>query len=70
MTKDGAGICLPSINVDNCTTIATVFPQGKKTYNVNGVSMSGWFSVDYKSADLQKVFRKCRQPQICTLLIS
>nr|CAB3447075.1 unnamed protein product [Digitaria exilis] len=32
--------------------------SGKKTYNVNGVSVSGWFSVDYKSTDLQKVFLK------------
>lgn len=52
LMKDGGGICLPSINIDNCTTIANVFPQGKKTYNVNGVSMAGWFSVDYMSADL------------------
>ncbi|CAL5021181.1 unnamed protein product [Urochloa decumbens] len=58
LTKDGAGICLPSISMDNCTTIADVFPQGKKTYNVNGVSTTGWFSVDYKSTDLQKVFLK------------
>ncbi|CAL4887014.1 unnamed protein product [Urochloa decumbens] len=58
LTKDGAGICLPSISMDNCTTIADVFPQGKKTYNVNGVSTTGWFSVDYKSTDLEKVFLK------------
>ncbi|CAN6279028.1 unnamed protein product [Urochloa humidicola] len=58
LTKDGASICLPSISMDNCTTIADVFPQGKKTYNVNGVSTTGWFSVDYKSTDLQKVFLK------------
>lgn len=41
--------------MDNCTNIATVFPQGKKTYNVNGVSTSGWFSVDYAINDLQNV---------------
>lgn len=52
LMKDGLGICLPSLNMDNCTMIANVFPQGKKTYNVNGVSTVGWFSVDYTSTDL------------------
>ena len=44
--------------MDNCTVIADVFPQGKKTYNVNGVSKVGWFSVDYTSTDLLNVSRK------------
>jgi hypothetical protein len=60
LTKDGDGICLPSINMDNCTMIDNVFPEGKKTYNVNGVSTVGWFSVDYTSTDLlPNVTRKC-----------
>ena len=58
LTKDGDGICLPSIDMDNCTVIANVFPQGKKTYHVNGVSTVGWFSVDYTSTDLLNVSRK------------
>ncbi|CAN6232254.1 unnamed protein product [Urochloa humidicola] len=58
LTKDGAGICLPSIKMDNCTTIADVFPQGKKTYDVNGVSTTGWFSVDYTFTGLQNVTLK------------
>ncbi|XP_066321940.1 glycerophosphodiester phosphodiesterase GDPDL3-like isoform X3 [Miscanthus floridulus] len=58
LTKDGGGICLPSIDMDNCTVIANVFPQGKKTYNVNGVSTVGWFSVDYTSTDLLNVSLK------------
>jgi len=58
LTKDGGGICLPSIDMDNCTTIANFFPQGKKTYNVNGVSTVGWFSVDYTSTDLLNVSLK------------
>jgi hypothetical protein len=58
LTKDGVGICLPNINMDNCTFISSVFPKGKKTYNVNGVSTTGWFSVDVDSTDLQKVLRK------------
>ena len=55
LTKDGTGICLPNINMDNCTTIFDHFPQGKKTYNVNGVSTAGWFSVDFTITDLQNV---------------
>ncbi|PAN06758.1 hypothetical protein PAHAL_1G286500 [Panicum hallii] len=58
LTKDGTGICLPNINMDNCTTISDQFPQGKKTYNVNGVSTAGWFSVDFTSTDLQNVSLK------------
>ncbi|BAF09189.1 Os02g0588500 [Oryza sativa Japonica Group] len=55
LTKDGAGICLPDIRMDNCTNIANVYPKGKKTYSVNGVSTPGWFSVDYDSTGLSKV---------------
>ncbi|WVZ74804.1 hypothetical protein U9M48_022940 [Paspalum notatum var. saurae] len=58
LTKDGAGICLPNLKMDNCTIIADLFPQGKKTYNVNGVSTTGWFSVDYNSDVLQNVTLK------------
>lgn len=56
LTKDGVGICLPDIKMDNCTSIANVFPNGVKTYSVNGVSTKGWFSVDYKSTQLSTVF--------------
>ncbi|CAM0945479.1 unnamed protein product [Alopecurus aequalis] len=56
LTKDGVGICLPDIKMDNCTTISDVFPKGKNTYRVNGVSTTGWFSVDYKSSQLSTVF--------------
>ncbi|KAK3154500.1 hypothetical protein QOZ80_2BG0191300 [Eleusine coracana subsp. coracana] len=58
LTKDGVGICLPNIRMENCTIIQDVFPKGKKTYNVNGVSTTGWFSVDVGSTDLEKVFLK------------
>ncbi|KQK00095.1 glycerophosphodiester phosphodiesterase GDPDL3 [Brachypodium distachyon] len=56
LTKDGSGICLPDIQMESCTSISNAFPKGKKTYNVNGVSVTGWFSVDYKDTDLGKVF--------------
>ncbi|XP_018466015.2 glycerophosphodiester phosphodiesterase GDPDL6-like [Raphanus sativus] len=50
MTKDGAGICLSDIRLDNATTISTLFPKGQKTYKVNGQTLNGWFALDY-SAD-------------------
>ncbi|KAG2310848.1 hypothetical protein Bca52824_022405 [Brassica carinata] len=47
MTKDGAGICLSDIRLDNATTISTIFPKGQKTYKVNGQNLKGWFALDY-----------------------
>ncbi|CAL9107052.1 unnamed protein product [Musa acuminata var. zebrina] len=55
LTKDSVGICLPDIKLDNCTTIQYYFGNGKKTYVVNGVKTSGWFSVDYSISDLAPV---------------
>ncbi|CAA7032358.1 unnamed protein product [Microthlaspi erraticum] len=50
LTKDGVGICLSDIRLDNATTIATLFPKAQKTYKVNGQDLKGWFALDY-SAD-------------------
>ncbi|KAK4757567.1 hypothetical protein SAY87_018868 [Trapa incisa] len=47
LTKDGMGICQPDLTLDNNTDIAMIFPTGKKTYNVNGKPVDGWFAVDY-----------------------
>ncbi|KAG2572787.1 glycerophosphodiester phosphodiesterase GDPDL3-like isoform X2 [Panicum virgatum] len=55
LTKDKFGICLPDIKMDNCTDIADIYPQGQKTYLVNGVPTSGWFSVDYNLTELGQV---------------
>lgn len=55
LTKDGFGICLPDIKLDNCTNIAYVFPNGKNKYIINGVLTKGWFSVDYALKDLANV---------------
>ncbi|OEL36528.1 Glycerophosphodiester phosphodiesterase GDPDL3 [Dichanthelium oligosanthes] len=55
LTKDVFGICLPDIKMDNCTNIAEVYAQGKKSYLVNGVPTSGWFSVDYNLTELGQV---------------
>ncbi|VVB16408.1 unnamed protein product [Arabis nemorensis] len=49
MTKDGVGICLSDIRLDNATTIPTVFPKDQKTYKVNGQDLKGWFVLDYFS---------------------
>ncbi|CAN8301444.1 unnamed protein product [Cochlearia groenlandica] len=50
MTKDGVGICLSDIRLDNATTISTLFPKAQKSYKVNGQDLKGWFALDY-SAD-------------------
>lgn len=55
LTKDGIGVCLPNLKLDNCTNIASVFPQGQKDYLVNGVLTKGWFSVDYTMNNLKNV---------------
>lgn len=47
MTKDGSGICHSNILLDNSTDIGNAFPKGSKTYNVNGKSVTGWFTIDY-----------------------
>ncbi|XP_057508474.1 glycerophosphodiester phosphodiesterase GDPDL6-like [Actinidia eriantha] len=47
LTKDGQGICLTSLQLDNSTTISFVFPNEQKSYSVNGHSVPGWFALDY-----------------------
>ncbi|CAL5376182.1 unnamed protein product [Camellia sinensis] len=47
LTKDSRGICLTSLNLDNSTDISHAFPDGQKTYNVNGQNIQGWFALDY-----------------------
>ncbi|BAF14974.1 glycerophosphodiester phosphodiesterase GDPDL3 [Oryza sativa Japonica Group] len=58
LTKDGLGICLPDIKMDNCTNIPDFYQQGRKSYLVNGVSTAGWFSVDYNGTELGQVSLK------------
>ncbi|OMO61762.1 Glycerophosphoryl diester phosphodiesterase [Corchorus capsularis] len=54
LTKDGIGICVSDIRLDNATTISMVFPKDAKTYNVNGQEVKGWFAVDYMSDVITK----------------
>ncbi|KAB1199661.1 putative glycerophosphoryl diester phosphodiesterase 3 [Morella rubra] len=56
LTKDGIGICLSDIRLDSSTNIALVYPNGQKTYDVNGKKVNGWFSVDYT---IDQLFNKC-----------
>ncbi|KAL5727947.1 glycerophosphodiester phosphodiesterase [Ranunculus cassubicifolius] len=53
LTKDAIGICLPNLLLDNITTIAG---PGTKKYSVNGVAMSGHFSVDYTFNDTRNFY--------------
>ncbi|PQM33007.1 glycerophosphodiester phosphodiesterase GDPDL3 [Prunus yedoensis var. nudiflora] len=56
LTKDGAGICFPDLLLNNNSDIQDVFAKKDRTYLVNGVSTSGWFTVDYTFSDLANVF--------------
>ncbi|XP_022750227.1 glycerophosphodiester phosphodiesterase GDPDL6-like [Durio zibethinus] len=47
LTKDGIGICLSDIRLDNSTNIGMIFPKDPKTYTVNGQQVRGWFALDY-----------------------
>lgn len=55
LTKDSIGVCVQNLKLDNCTDIASFYPQGKKNYLVNGVPTSAWFSVDFAMKDLSQV---------------
>lgn len=55
LTKDGVGVCLPDLKLDNCTDILTIYPERKKVYLVNGVPTPGWFSVEFNSTELAPV---------------
>lgn len=65
LTKDGTGICRTNLRLDNSTNIADVFPEGKKTYPVNGESVSGWFSVDYTLDEIFNNVTSKLQFQLC-----
>ncbi|KAH1054182.1 hypothetical protein GLYMA_08G324500v4 [Glycine max] len=57
LTKDGEGICIPNIKLENATNIDNVFQNRSKTYSVNGVQTSAYFAVDFTFEELySKVF--------------
>ncbi|KAL8093082.1 hypothetical protein AgCh_035099 [Apium graveolens] len=47
LTSDGAGICFPELTLNNGSDIGGLFNESSNTYLVNGVSRTGWFSVDF-----------------------
>ncbi|KAM0941589.1 putative glycerophosphodiester phosphodiesterase [Dioscorea sansibarensis] len=55
LTKDGIGICLSNLTMQNSTDIPRWFPRGENVYSVNGVQTTGWFPVDYNAAQLVNV---------------
>ncbi|KAJ4975157.1 hypothetical protein NE237_000263 [Protea cynaroides] len=55
LTKDEVGICYPGLNLDNSSDISTDFKH-RKAYLVNGISVEGWFSVDYTFKELSNVY--------------
>ncbi|KAL3851160.1 hypothetical protein ACJIZ3_013042 [Penstemon smallii] len=55
LTRDGAGICLPDIKLENSSDIDVVYENRHSTYMVNGVRTQGWFSLDFTLNDLETV---------------
>ncbi|KAF7119301.1 hypothetical protein RHSIM_Rhsim13G0109400 [Rhododendron simsii] len=60
LTKDAAGVCAPNLNLASDTDISSIFQNQSNTYSVNGVSIQGWFSVDFTLKELASV--KCGSP--------
>ncbi|NP_001312539.1 glycerophosphodiester phosphodiesterase GDPDL4-like precursor [Nicotiana tabacum] len=58
LTKDGVGICLSDIRLDNSSDVNVLFKNKQNTYLVNGVPQKGWFSVDFNFKDLALVSLK------------
>lgn len=58
LTRDGVGICLPTMLLNNCTDITDITANGPTTYSVNGVPTTGYFTVDYDYGNLSAVLGK------------
>jgi glycerophosphoryl diester phosphodiesterase len=59
LTKDGVGVCLRDINMNNCTTVGQAYPARKRTYVIDGMHKTGWFVSDFTIAELQSaVYRE------------
>ena len=52
LTKDGVGLCLSDIRLDNSTTVSTIYPKGAKSYTIDGENLRGWFSLDFPADNL------------------
>ncbi|KAM7495618.1 hypothetical protein LguiB_030227 [Lonicera macranthoides] len=63
LTKDGAGVCLPDLRLNNGTNVEGILgDHPNTTYLVNGVATKGWFTVDFTLSDLLSNFR-CNNQQ-------
>ncbi|KAL1192395.1 Glycerophosphodiester phosphodiesterase GDPDL3 [Cardamine amara subsp. amara] len=56
LTKDGAGICFPDLNLGNASNIQEFYPNRQKSYAVNGIPTQGWFTIDFSLRDLSNVY--------------
>lgn len=57
-SKDGLGVCLSDVRLNNITTINGAFKDQQTTKNINGNNVRGWFSVDYTLEQLGQLYRK------------
>ncbi|CAI0373993.1 unnamed protein product [Linum tenue] len=55
LTKDGFGLCLPDIKLDNSTDVSQIYQDGQNTYMINGATQTGWFPLDFSLAELSTV---------------
>ncbi|CAK8538879.1 unnamed protein product [Lathyrus sativus] len=55
LTKDAVGICVPDPNLELSSLISFVYPNQSRSYLVNGVQTTGYFSLDYTLEDLYEV---------------
>lgn len=69
LTKDGVGICFPDIKLDNASDIDVLFKNRHSNYSVNGVTQTGWFSIDFNFKDLALVSCKINSWPFASLTI-
>ncbi|XP_074310859.1 glycerophosphodiester phosphodiesterase GDPDL3-like [Silene latifolia] len=56
LTKDGAGICFPSLMLDNASTVTYVYPKNRMSrYNVDGNLIQAYFPSDFSLKELASV---------------
>ncbi|KAH9607220.1 hypothetical protein KSS87_021284 [Heliosperma pusillum] len=56
LTKDGAGICFPTLMLNNASNVDMAYPKKASSYIVNGVKKNGYFPIDFTLKELQKVY--------------
>ncbi|KAI4294937.1 hypothetical protein MLD38_040773 [Melastoma candidum] len=55
LTKDGAGICFPDLNLANSSSVAKDFPDRLRTYLVNGNAEEGYFPIDFTYEEIMNI---------------